>query len=143
MLVLEKIRVGAVNYLNTKPMLYGIRHHRVMDQIEIIEEYPARIADMLLNDDVEVGLAPVATLLRMDSWQLVGDYCIGCDGTVASVCIFCEVPVAEVKYLYLDYQSRTSARLAQILVNEYWKISPEILHASGEDFREKIKGDTA
>lgn len=132
-----------MNYLNTKPLLYGIKNHKVIGQIEIIEDYPARVADMLLNDEIDVGLVPVATLLRMDEWHIVGNYGIGCDGEVASVCIFSEVPIEEIEEVYLDYQSRTSARLARILLRDYWKVSPEIINATGEDFREKIEGKKA
>lgn len=114
-----------------------------MEQIDIIEDYPARIADMLLNDKIDVGLVPVATLLRMEEWHIVGNYCIGCDGPVASVCIFSEVPIDEVEELYLDYQSRTSARLAQILLRDHWKVSPKILSTTGEDFLQQIKGKKA
>ncbi len=51
-----KIKVAAVNYLNTKPLLYGIKNHPVFEQIELIEDYPAKIADMLLNLNAQFKL---------------------------------------------------------------------------------------
>ena len=62
---LKKIRVGAVSYLNTKPLLYGIKRHPVMNEIELIEDYPSRIAQMLIDDEVDIGLIPVAATLRL------------------------------------------------------------------------------
>ena len=59
----RKIRVGAVSYLNTKPLLYGIERDAIMDDIELIIDYPARIATMLLEDRIDMGLVPVAILL--------------------------------------------------------------------------------
>lgn len=132
-----------MNYLNTKPLLHGIRHHAVMSQVEIVEDYPARIADMLLQDEIDLGLVPVAITHRMEEWHVIGSHCIGCDGEVASVCIFSEVPLEEVKELLLDYQSRTSAMLAQVLLRDHWKLSPKIINAAGEDFRSTIQGTTA
>ena len=140
---LKKIRVGAVSYLNTRPLLYGIRHHKVLQQIELIEDYPAKIAHLLIEDKIDVGLIPVATIPRLKEHHIITDYCIGADGPVASVCIFSEVPIEEVKNVYLDYQSKTSVNLARILLKEHWKKEVELIEARGEDFRAKIKGTTA
>jgi chorismate dehydratase len=140
---LKKIRVGAVSYLNTKPLLYGIKQHPVIDEIELIEDYPSKIAQMLIDDEVDIGLIPVAATLRLKEWYIDSDYCIGSNGAVASVCIFSEVPMEEIRTVYLDYQSRTSVSLARVLLKEYWKQNVEFINASGEDFREQIKGTAA
>lgn len=140
---LKQIRVAAVSYLNTKPLLYGIRRHPVAQQISLVEDYPARIAQMLLEDKVDLALIPVAAIPRLPQPHIVSEYCIGAEGPVASVCIFSEVPIQEVKNIYLDYQSRTSVNLARVLLREYWKKEVNFIDASGEDFRKKIKGTTA
>jgi chorismate dehydratase len=75
--------------------------------------------------------------------HILTDYCIGADGEVASVCIFSDVPIDQIKKVYLDYQSRTSVRLAQILLKEYWQVDVEFIPTSGEDYRTAIKGTTA
>lgn len=142
-LELSKIRVAAVSYLNTKPLLYGIRHHQVINEIELIENYPAKIAQLLIDDDIDLGLIPVAATTRLSSWEIVGDYCIGCDGAVASVCLFSEVPIQSVERVILDYQSRTSVSLAKILLKEYWKMDVALIDATGEDYRKEIGGTTA
>src|SRR5438067_11337879 len=135
---LKKIRVAAVSYLNTKPLLYGVKRHPVIEQIELIEDYPARIAQMLIDDEVDIGLIPVAAILKLKTWNIVGHYCIGTVGQVASVCIFSEIPIMDVEKVFLDYQSRTSVNLAKILLKEYWKKEVEFIDAKGEDFREHI-----
>jgi len=140
---LGKIRVAAVSYLNTKPLLYGIIHHPVSAQIELIEDYPAKIAQMLIDDEVDIGLIPVAATLKLREWHTVTDYCIGANGPVASVCIFSEVPMDEIETVYLDYQSRTSVNLAKVLLKEYWKKDVMFLDAKGEDFRQRICETTA
>ncbi|MFL5741378.1 MAG: menaquinone biosynthetic enzyme MqnA/MqnD family protein, partial [Flavisolibacter sp.] len=140
---MNKIRVAAVSYLNTKPLLYGIQRHPVRKEIELIEDYPSRIAQMLIEDQVDVGLIPVAAVLRLKEWNIITDYCIGSRGAVASVCIFSEVPMEEVERVYLDYQSRTSVNLARMLLKEYWKRDVEFIDAAGEDYRQHIQGRTA
>ena len=140
---MKKIRVAAVSYLNTKPLLYGIRRHKVLNEIELIEDYPAKIAQMLIDDQVDVGLIPVAATTKLPSWHIVGDVCIGAEGAVASVCLFSQVPMEEIETVLLDYQSRTSVNLARILLKEYWKKQVVLVHASGEDYRAHICGTTA
>lgn len=134
--------MGAVSYLNTKPLLYGIQRSPVAGQIELIIDYPAKIATMLLNDELDMGLVPVAIIPQMKEYHINGHWCIGSNGNVASVCIFSEVPIEKVEKVLMDYQSRTSVQLARVLLKEYWKIDPELVDA-GKDFRDHIKGTTA
>ena len=140
---LTKIKVGAVSYLNTKPLLYGIKRHAVMHQIDLMESYPAEIARALIDGKLDLGLVPVAVIPKLKEHHIITDYCIGANGEVASVCIFSKVPLDEVKKVYLDYQSRTSVRLAQILLKEYWKVEVELIDATGEDYINSIKGTAA
>ena len=140
---LKKIRVGIVNYLNTKPLLYGLAKPPVNEQIELISDYPARLADMMLNDEIDVGLVPVAVIPELPSSHIIGDYCIGTEGEIASVALFSEVPMDEIKKVYLDYQSRTSVALLKFLMREYWGVQPEMIEATGENYRDEIRGTTA
>lgn len=112
------------------------------DDIELVYDYPSRIANLLLNDEIDVGLVPVAVLPRLEQYEVITDYCIGCNGPVASVCLFSEVPVDEIKVLLLDYQSKTSVALIQLLIKEHWKINPVLINTT-EDFRKQITGTTA
>ncbi len=112
------------------------------EEIDLIIDYPANIAKKLLNSEIDIGLVPVAILKEMKEYHILTDYCIGSEGEVASVCIFSEVPIDQIKLVLLDYQSRTSVALAKVLMKEYWKIDPEVKEASTE-FREEIKGTTA
>ena len=112
------------------------------DEIELIIDYPANIAAQLLNNEIDIGLVPVAILKEMNEYHIITDYCIGSEGEVASVCIFSEVPIEEIKVVLLDYQSRTSVALAKVLMKEFWKINP-IIEKAGIDFRERINGTTA
>lgn len=105
-------------------------------------EYPALIAQHLREGTVDMGLVPVAAIPTIPDARIVSDYGIAADGKVASVCIYSHVPIEEIKAVYLDYQSRTSVRLAQVLLKHYWNIKVPILQAT-ENYIELIKGDTA
>lgn len=139
---MERIKVSAVSYLNTKPFLYGIEHHPVKERIELSLDTPAEVASKLIGKEAQIGLVPVAVLPLIPSHTIIGDYCIGCVGAVYSVCIYSQVPIQEVKSVLLDYQSRTSVELAKILLKEFWKVSPQFIPAY-PGFEEKIDGATA
>ena len=140
---LEKIKVGAVSYLNTKPLLYGVKRDEALkNQIDLLEDYPAKIAGMLIEGSIDVGLVPVAIIPKLSEWHIVSDYCIGAEGDVASVCLFSDVPIEKVERVLLDYQSRTSVNLCKVLLKHHWKITPVIEDAQ-EGYQKEIKGTTA
>ena len=80
----------------------------------------------MLEDEIDVGLVPVAIIPEMKEHYIISDYCIGCDGEVASVCFFSDVPLDKIENILLDYQSRTSVALLKVLLNNIWKINPVI-----------------
>ena len=138
----NRIKVGAVSYLNTKPLIYGFEQGMMSEQIELLFDFPSNIAKKLLNDEIDIGLVPVAVLPSMKEYHIVADYCIGCNGAVASVCLFSDVPLNEIKTVLLDYQSRTSVALLKILLKAHWKIEPELI-AAKKGFEQSISGTTA
>src|SRR4029078_2678195 len=99
---MERIKVSAVSYLNTKPFLYGIENHSVKEQIDLSLDMPSQVADKLIKGLVQVGLVPVSVLPMMPEQHIITDYCIGCNGKVASVCIYSQVPIKQVTDILLD-----------------------------------------
>lgn len=140
---MEKIRVGIVNYLNTKPLIYGLEREPIRSEIDLVGAYPARLAQMLKEGEVDLGLIPVAAITQLPEYHVIGNYCIGAEGEIASVCLFSEVPMNEIREVYLDYQSRSSVALLKWLMRESWGIHPTIISATDESYRDKIKGTTA
>ncbi len=131
-----------MSYLNTKPLIYGFEKGMMKEVIELVSDYPSRVASMLLQDEIDLGLIPVAVIPKLKDPHIVSNYCIGASGPVASVCLFSDVPVPEIKVVLLDYQSRTSAALVKILLKNYWKISPTFTDAQA-GYEERVKGNTA
>jgi len=138
----KKIRVGAVSYLNTKPLLYGLQHHGLYESIELIEDYPSNLARALHDNTIDIGLVPVAVIPSLAESHIISNYCIGATGPVASVCIFSQVRMESITAVYLDYQSKTSVNLARILLKEYWKQDIQLLEAPS-NFMDLIDGSTA
>ena len=131
-----------MSYLNTKPLVYGFEQGEMEDEIELVFDYPAKVAGMLLNGTIDVGLVPVAMIPQLKESHIISDYCIGAIGPVASVCLFSEVPLKEITHILVDYQSRTSAALLQILLKQHWQIDPVLVNTN-IGYQQKIKGTTA
>jgi len=138
----KKIRVSAVSYLNSKPLIYGLENSDFKNEIDLSLDIPSVCADKLLNDGADIGLIPIAILPKMREYYILSDYCIGADGAVNSVNLYSEVPLNEITTILLDYQSRTSVMLCQVLAKFYWKINPNWIDAN-ENFEQEIKGTNA
>ena len=131
-----------MSYLNTKPLVYGFENGRMEDEIELVSDYPSRIAAQLLNDEIDIGLIPVAVIPNLKEHYIISDYGIGASNPVASVCLFSDVPLNEITHVLMDYQSRTSAELLKILLKHHWKISPVLIDTEN-GYQQAIKGTTA
>lgn len=99
-------------------------HSGILDSIDLSLDIPSDCANKLIDNQVDIGLVPVAALLHIDNYQIVSEYCIGAVGAVDSVFIFSDKPIDEIKTIRLDSQSRTSNNLSRVLLKNYWKLNP-------------------
>ena len=120
----DRIRVGAVNYLNTKPLIYQLE--RLAPQAEVILDLPSRLADGLRDGRFDVALIPSIEFFADSGYAIVSDACIACRGPVLSVKLFSRVPAARIRTLALDEGSRTSVALVRILLRERYGIEPRL-----------------
>jgi len=139
---MDKVKVTAVSYLNTKPFLYGIEHSDLINELELSLDIPSRCSERLLNQEVDIGLVPVTIIPFIDDVEIISDYCIGSTGPVKTVCLFSHCPLEDIETVLLDYHSNTSVELLRILLRDYWKMSPRLLRGEA-GFEEKIGGTTA
>ncbi len=124
----ERHRLVLVNYLNTLPFLAGL-NHAFGKKHDLLLAHPAECAQTLFTGQADIGLIPIGALIDKNGWTRVTDFGIGCDGPVATVCLFGHTPLHEWDHVFLDYQSRTSVLLARILLAEYWNHQPKLIEA--------------
>ncbi|QJW98112.1 menaquinone biosynthetic enzyme MqnA/MqnD family protein [Frigoriglobus tundricola] len=118
------LRVGAVNYLNTKPLV-----ERLTDfapDIDLSFDLPSQLADQLAAGDLDVGLVPVVEFFRGDNYTFVKNIAIGSRGPVLSVTLFSKVPWAAIRSVSLDEGSRTSAALTQMILRKRYGVTPVV-----------------
>ncbi|MCA9103178.1 MAG: menaquinone biosynthesis protein [Planctomycetales bacterium] len=116
------LRVGAVSYLNTKPLVH--RLGEFAPQATLSFDLPSRLADDLAADRVDVALIPSIEMFQDPAYSIVSDACIACRGPVLSVKLFSRVPVKRIRTLALDEGSRTSAALVRILLKHRHDLEP-------------------
>lgn len=134
------MKVCSVSYLNSIPFVYGLENSQL--DMEISTAIPSHCAAQLLNKEVDVALVPVAIIPQLDYSKIISPFCISSDGAVQTVCLFSDCPLEEIETIYLDYHSKTSNALVQILCQKFWNISPEFI-VGEQSFEEKIGGRTA
>ncbi len=129
-----------VSFLNTLPFRYAFSQCNDLSEVlEISEDIPSVCAEKLLKNEVDIGLIPVAVLPYLSDYYIISDYCIGAKQAVDSVFLFSHQPVEDLKTVYLDFRSRTSVQLVQILSKNHWNVSPEFIHAK-PGYESEIKG---
>lgn len=138
----EKILVSVVSYLNAQPFIYGLRHHSINQSIELTLDIPSECARKLLHNKADIGLVPVAVIPQLKDYEIIGKTCIGAIGKVASVLLCSDLPLHEIEEVFLDFHSRTSVTLAQVLSKHFWKINPTFIQAP-DDYIGHIQNKTA
>lgn len=118
------IRVGAVNYLNGKPLVERLTEYA--PNVELNFDLPSRLADRMARGELDVGLIPVVEYFRGDDYSYVPGIAIASKGPVLSVTLFSRVPWKEIRTVSLDVGSRTSAALTEILLRKKYGVSPQL-----------------
>jgi chorismate dehydratase len=116
------MRIGAVNYLNSKPLVHGLEE--LAPDAQVVFDLPSRLADSLSAGRLDVALIPSIELFRRPDYAIVSDACVACRGPVLSVKLHFRVPPEKVRTVALDEGSRTSSALTQILLAELQGVSP-------------------
>src|SRR5436190_13321995 len=109
------VRVGAVNYLNTKPLVCDLE--LLAPRAELVLDVPSRLADDLAAGRLDVALIPIIEYFRAGTYTVVPNIAIASRGPVLSVTLFSRVPWQEIRRVALDAGSRTSSALAQVILH--------------------------
>ena len=131
-LVRQPTRIGAVSYLNTKPLIFGLDKTLGSDDILSLD-LPSKLATDLASGSIDIGLIPVVEYFQHPEFEIVSDAVIACRGPVWSVRIFFRCEPADVRSLALDEGSRTSAALSKVLFHHKFGFIPKTIPLNMED----------
>ena len=121
------VRVSASSYLNTAPLVWSFLYGQNHGKVEIIlDNAPARSAELLSQRRVDAALVPVFAYQSIDDIFLIPDVCVGAHNRVRSVCLTTNgKELADVRSVALDTSSRTSVALTKIIFREFIGFEPE------------------
>jgi chorismate dehydratase len=119
------VRVGAVSFLNSRPLARGLE--RWPERFEVRYDLPSVCARLLHAGDIDLGLVPSIEYLRDDQYLAVPDAAVVSDGPVRSVALFTPLPLERVTSIALDTSSRTSVALLRILCAKRFGLSPRFV----------------
>ncbi len=122
----EPVRIGAVSYLNTKPLIFGLEE-ALGERDRLSLALPSRLATELASGDIDIGLIPVFEYFQHPEYKIVSDAVIACRGPVWSVRVFFRCEPCQVKTLALDEGSRTSAALSKVLFHQRFGYVPNTI----------------
>lgn len=135
------LRVGAVSYLNTKPLIERLTEFA--PNLELILDFPSRLADRMAAGELDVSLIPVIEFFRGDRYTFIPNIAIGSRGPVLSVTLFSRVPWSEIQSVALDEGSRTSSALTQIIFRKRYGINPKIQPLPVDSTADDLSTDAA
>jgi chorismate dehydratase len=121
----SRIRIGAVGYLNARPLVYGLEQS---PRFSVRYDVPARCADLLHADEIDLGLIPSIEYLRGSrSYEIVPDLAVASRGAVASVALYTRKEPRDIQSIALDTTSRTSVALTRVAAKHAFKIDPALI----------------
>lgn len=126
----SRLRVGAVSFLNTKPLIYPLLNGELpTDNLVLSVHVPSRLATLLSEGELDVGLIPIIEYFRARDpgagYCILPGISIASQGSVQSIQLFSRVPIQDIQRIALDTSSRSSIALLKILLAEKYRIHPE------------------
>jgi chorismate dehydratase len=118
--------VCAVSYLNTVPLVWGMRHGDQKGLFDLSFRVPAECADMVASGAADIGIIPSFELIGRD-YGIVPGVGIACRGAVRSILLVCRRPANQIRTLAADASSRTSVALARIILARRYGVEPAVV----------------
>lgn len=129
---MARLRVGIVNYLNSKPLAWGFLEGPHDDLFAPSTHSPARVAELLAAGALEVGLIPSIEVQRIPGLRVIPGLCVAAIREVRSVLLVSRVPIPRIQRVALDENSRTSAALVRIVLEDGHGMKPSYLTARAD-----------
>jgi chorismate dehydratase len=119
---MEPVRLGAVSYLNARPLVYGLEKNPLF---EVRYDIPSECARLLHAREIDLGLIPSIEYLRGPRpYEFVPGPAVTSRGPVASVAVYTRLDPADIRTIAMDTSSRTSVALSTILLRRAFNASP-------------------
>ncbi|GAA1220120.1 menaquinone biosynthesis protein [Kitasatospora nipponensis] len=120
--------MGHIQFLNCLPLYWGLARTGSLLDLDLTKDTPEKLSDLLVDGSLDIGpITCVEYLRHADELVVLPDIAVGSDGPVMSCVIVSKLPLDELtgRPVALGSTSRTSVRLAQLLLEERHGVRPE------------------
>jgi chorismate dehydratase len=123
---MQTLRISASSYSNTAPLIWSFLYGANRGKYELIlDNAPARSAELLANDRVDAALVPIIAYQMIENVRLIPNVCVGAKQKVKSVCLVTKGgDLRDVRTVALDVSSKTSVVLVKIIFGEFLGFEP-------------------
>ncbi len=117
--MVNKTRIYAVSYLNSRALTYGLEHGGLDHGFELFYDVPSVCARQVRTGEASAAVIPSVEYARSPvPYAIVPGVSIASDGPVGSIFLFHKVPVHRIRTVAMDVSSRTSVALVRIVLHE-------------------------
>lgn len=121
------IKLGSVSFVNAQPLTYAIENNLINHDFDLLQTPPSELSVKLHNKEIDLGLIPVAELLKRKNYNVVPGISISSHGKVDSVIIVAKCDIRDLKRIAVDKRSQSSTALLRIVLEIFHGISPEYI----------------
>lgn len=124
----QRPRVGHIQFLNCLPLYWGLARTGSLLDLELTKDTPEKLSERLIAGELDIGPVTLAEYLKhADRLAALSDIAVGCDGPVMSCVIVSQLPLEQLdgRRVALGSTSRTSVRLARLLLAERYQVAPD------------------
>ena len=112
---MSRLRISAISYLNTVPLMWDFEHADAGSDYDISYTIPSACARALAADEADIGIIPAAAYTTIPNLAIIPDVAIAARRAVRSILLVSKMPLERVGTVALDASSLTSAALAKIM----------------------------
>jgi chorismate dehydratase len=116
---MKSLRISAISYLNTAPLMWDFEHGAAHSEFEISYTLPSACARALQAGTADIGIIPAAAYTQIPGLQILPGVAIASRRAVRSILLVSKVPVEKVETVALDTSSMTSVALTKILFEKW------------------------
>ncbi len=117
---MARLRISAISFLNTAPLMWDFDHGDLRRDFEIFYTLPSACAESLRTGTADIGIVPVVAYSFIPGLKVIPDVAIASKRSVRSILLVCKKPIEEVATVAADTSSRTSVALARVLFRKLW-----------------------
>ena len=114
------IRLGSVSFINAKPLTFALEKGLIDHGFEVILTPPSVLSEMLLRKKIDLGLIPVAELLKRKNYKVVPGISISSYGKVDSVILLAKGDLTDIRTVAVDRRSQSSTALLRIILEIFF-----------------------